>query len=236
MPAKTQAAAGATGLLSVVPGLGQVVNGDTLEGAGWFVTSVGLFFSGNAVMSQIGYDIWQYNMYDAYRDARPSIGRYKNHNVAQNYIATFNPLNVVDPIGAPIFGVGAALGTRNSYAGIRNPTYIPYYAFVGLGEEGLFRGFLFPAFSDLFGTVPGAVVSSALFSVFHFTNGKGALGAGPLTFRFLAGMLFAWQTHRNKYDLRKSIFAHAWFDIFVGPGSPNDTKVDGAQVGLKFAF
>lgn len=228
--------AGVAGLLSIVPGLGQVANGDTLEGGAWFVTTVGLFVAGGPVMRQIGYDIWQYNMYDAYRDAGPSIKRYAKHNVFENYIATFNPLNVIDPIGAPIFAVGAIAGSRNNYAGIRNPTYIPYYAFVGMGEEGLFRGFLFPAFSDVIGTVPGAIVSSALFSLFHITNGPGALGAGPLTSRFIMGLLFSWQTHRNKYDLRKSIFAHAWWDVFVGPGSPDGVKADGLMGGVTIHF
>lgn len=226
--------AGVAGLLSIVPGLGQTANGDGLEGLGWFVTTVGLFFSGNAVLSQVGWDLWQYNMYDAYRDAHPSIHRYTDYNVFQNYIATFNPLNIVDPIGAPIVAVGAIAGAGNHYAGIRNPTYIPYYGFVGLGEEGLFRGFLFPALSDVFGTLPGAVLSSALFSVAHITNGAGALGVFPLAERFVLGLLFSWEAHRNKYDLRKNIFAHAWFDIFVAPGSPKGTSINSAAVGWKF--
>lgn len=232
--ASAKPAAGVSGALSIIPGLGQVANGEPLEGLAWFSSVVGLVIAGGPVAGQIGFDLWQYNMYDAYRDAGPSIGRFAEHNVAQNYIATFNPLNIVDPIGAPIVAVGAVAGTRNKYRGLRNPTYIPYYAFVGLGEEGLFRGFLFPAFSDVIGTVPGALVSSALFSLFHITNGPEALRVFPLAQRFIMGMLFCWQVHRNQYDLRHSIFAHAWFDVFVGPGSSG--KIEGGMAGVKFRF
>ncbi len=233
-PVKAHSAAGAIGLASIIPGLGQVINGDVLEGAGWFVTTVGLFFSGSPVLGQVGYDIWQYNMFDAYRDAKPSIHRYKDHNVFINYLSVFNPLNIIDPIGAPLVAYGALVGSsRNHFAGVRNPTYIPYFAFVGLGEEGLFRGFLFPALSDVFGTIPGAVVSSAMFSLFHVTNGRGALAPAVLGFRFILGMLFCWQVHLNKYDLRKNIFAHAWYDIFIAPGSPAGVKADEDKFGLK---
>jgi hypothetical protein len=228
--------AGVAGFLSIVPGLGQVANGDALEGAGWFITTTGLFFSGNKILGQVGYDLWQYNMYDAYRDAKPTNRRYQDHNVFQNYFATFNPLNIIDPIGAPVVGLGAVVGSRNHYKGIRNPTYIPYFGFIGLGEEGLFRGFLFPGFSEVMGTVPSAIFTSALFALFHITNGKGALGAGPLTSRFVMGLLFCWQVHLNDYDLRKSIFAHAWWDIFVAPGSPRGVKIDGGVAGWKFRF
>jgi membrane protease YdiL (CAAX protease family) len=94
------------------------------------------------------------------------------------------------------------------------------YSFVGLGEEALFRGFVFPAFTDIFfdSVWIGAVTSSAFFSWAHVVGGRQNLGASPLTQRFLMGLLFAWQTHRNQYDLRKSIFAHTWFDIFVDRG------------------
>lgn len=227
-------AAGVSGLLSIVPGLGQTANGDFPEGLAWFGSVLALFVMPSPITRQIGYDLWQYNMYDAYRDAGPSNRRVTRYNVAQNYIAAFNPLNIIDPIGAPIVGVGAMWGSRNGYAGLRNPSYIPYYAFVGLGEEGLFRGFLFPALSDWISTFPSAVVSSAMFSLFHITNGKEALAPAALSSRFVLGMLFCWQAHRNKYDLRKNIFAHAWYDVFVAPGSKG--MIDGAMAGYRFEF
>ncbi len=205
---------GLAGSLSLVPGLGQVTNGDTLEGLTWFATSVGLFFSGNSTLSQIGLDLWLYNMYDAYRDAggAPS-ARY---NVAENYIAFVNPLNIVDPIGAPVVASGAFAGRARGYPSLKNPSRIAMYGFVGLGEEGLFRGFLFPGFSNLFSSKwIGAIVSSSVFSVAHGLNGKSDLTLSPLLQRFIAGMLFSWQMNLNQFDLRNGIFAHAWYDILL---------------------
>lgn len=237
-PQRAQAGpdAGVAGLLSIVPGLGQISNGDTLEGLGWFSTVVGLYLIPGAFTRQAAWDLWQYNLYDAYRDAHPKIRRYSTQNVFANYLATFNPLNIIDPIGAPVVALGAVVGARNNYSGLRNPTAIPFYAFVGLGEEGLFRGFLFPGLSDVFSSkLVGAMTSSLIFAAVHITNGRSALGFFPMTQRFLMGMLFCWQTDRNRYDLRKSIFAHAWFDIFVAPSAPAG-EISGAQLKYSFFF
>ena len=62
-------APGVAGTLSIVPGLGQVADGEVLEGVGWFVTTIGLFVERNTYVSNIGFKLWEYNMYDAYRDA-----------------------------------------------------------------------------------------------------------------------------------------------------------------------
>lgn len=212
------AAPGVSGTLSIVPGLGQVANGNPLEGLTWFLTSMGLFLSGNSDLSQVGFDLWQYNMYDAYRDA--GARSTTKYNIAENYIGAFNPINLVDPIGAPIVGYGAALSARGGYPALRSPKKVAIYGFVGLGEEGLFRGFLFPGFSDLTGSKwVGAILSSAVFSAAHVTGGASHLSASPLLQRFVLGMLFSWQTNRNNFDLRNSIFAHAWYDIFVDNGA-----------------
>ncbi len=230
-------AAGASGLLSIVPGLGQTVNGAPLEGVGWLVSSAGLFVSGNSTLQQVGFDLWMYNMYDAYRDAKPAIGRVKEHNVFQNWIASFNPVNLWDPIGAPIVGLGAAWGARSRYPSARRPRLIAQYSFVGLGEEGLFRGFLFPALSDLT-TSPflGSVLSSALFSFVHVTN-TGSLSAGVFLYRMAAGLAFCIQAHRNRYDLRKGIFAHTWFDVLVSDGSGKSGRIGvPSTLGLSVNF
>ena len=226
-------AAGVSGTLSIIPGLGQVANGNPLEGLGWFTSSVGLFFSGDAIAQQIGFDLWMYNMYDAYRDAKPAGGKTTNFNVFQNYIAAFNPLNVVDPIGGPIVGIGAMAGARSKYPCLHYGICPPVYGFVGMAEEGFFRGFLFPGFSDLFNsTIAGAIISSSIFAVAHVSGGRSNLAIGPMTSRFVGGMLFSWQAHRNKYDLRKNIFAHAWFDIFVTDGG----KIEGGQLKVPIHF
>ena len=75
--------AGLAGGLSIVPGLGQVSNGDVLEGFGW----LGLVGGAYCIDKGWGMDLLFYNMYDAYRDAKPKINRYTNYNLFQNYIA-----------------------------------------------------------------------------------------------------------------------------------------------------
>ncbi len=215
--------------MSLIPGLGQMTNGAVFEGMGWFLASVVPWSSSNSDLSQIGFDIWQYNIYDAYRDAgaRPS----DSHNVFENYLGAFNLTYVIDPIGAPVVGTGAAFGYHNQYPSARKPLKIAVYGFVGLGEEGLFRGFLFPTLSDLFASKwAGALVSSAAFSAAHAIGGKENLNASPLIQRFILGMLFSWQVDRNNYDLRKSIFAHAWYDILVDSGS----EIRGLAIHLPF--
>lgn len=205
---------GLAGTLSLVPGLGQVTNGDGWEGLGWFGSVVGLYASGNSTLSQLGFDLWMYNMYDAYRDARPP--EAADHNWFQNYSAFVNPANLIDPVGAPIVGFGAYAGSPGGYPALRSPTALMTYGFVGLGEEGLYRGFLFPSFSQVLSSKwAGAILSSAVFSVSHATGGSSNLQASPLLQRFIGGMFFCWQADRNRYDLRKNIFAHAWYDILV---------------------
>ncbi len=160
-------------------------------------------------------------MYDAYRDARPSSGRISQENVFQNEIASFNPTNIFDPYGAPLVMYGVYAGRGTGYPALRRPIKILEYSFAGLGEEGLFRGFLFPGLSDVFGSkIIGAITSSALFSYAHAINGASSLTPSALITRFLGGLLFCAQADRNRYDLRKNIFAHAWYDIFVDDGGP----------------
>jgi hypothetical protein len=83
------ASAGLNGTLGIVPGLGHVKNGQVFEGLGWFGSIVGLmlFTNGNRYASQVGFNIWQYSMYDAYRD---SGGKdTTNHHIAVFWIASF---------------------------------------------------------------------------------------------------------------------------------------------------
>ncbi|MEW6055658.1 MAG: CPBP family intramembrane glutamic endopeptidase [Bdellovibrionota bacterium] len=221
-PGKSHAAEpGIAGTASLIPGLGQALNGDHLEGGAWLATVVGGMLHFNPNVRQAAFDLWMYNMYDAYRDAGAK--DTTKYNVYQNYLATFNPLNIIDPIGASLVGVQAIGVHRRGRGGYqvtapRNPILVPVsMGFVGLGEEALFRGFLFPGFSHLTGSRwAGAITSSALFSAAHMIDGTAASRSFlVLGSRFLAGMLFCWQTHRNAYDLRKSIFAHAWFDVLA---------------------
>lgn len=201
---------GVSGTLSLIPGLGQVANGDTWEGVSWFATTIALVVAKDPVARKFGMNAWFYNMYDAYRDAGPP--RAARHSVFENYLANINPANIIDPIGAPIVAF-AAISPGNTASNEGTPSQPAlrafYYSSVGLGEEALFRGFLFPAFSSGLGTAGGAMLSSAVFSAAHGEGGS------AFVVRFLGGLLFCWQVHRNKYDLRPSIFAHTWFDFLI---------------------
>lgn len=214
-------AAGIAGTASIVPGLGQTLEGNFLEGLSWFSSVILLMSSSNGLVRQIGFDLWLYNSYDAYRDAKPSDGRFAQHNVVQNYIAAFNPLNASDRVGLPIIGFGAYAGASKGYPNLKNPAQMAMFGFVGMGEEGLFRGFLFPAFTWLSfdSKVMGAITSSAAFAAFHAVGGKENLAFSPMIQRFVMGLIFSYQADRNRYDLRNGIFAHAWYDILVDGGA-----------------
>lgn len=219
MTARAAIAPGAAGVLSIVPGLGQAATGNVLEGLAWFTTVAGLHFSGSSYAHNIGQEIWQYNMYDAYRDAGAK--NTAKQTVLENAIAPFNPANLFDPISVGILGYGAYTSSRGKNIVRQGPRGVAagafLFAMVGLGEEGLFRGFLFPGFSHLTNSYTvGAVTSSAVFAAFHLGNKDDYYrSAKGLTTIFTAGLLFCLQTYMNNFDLRHSIFSHAWFDFTV---------------------
>lgn len=223
-PKKNKSAALAA-TLSIVPGLGQLYNGDYLEAPFWALSAVGLYLSRNPFLNIIGFDLWMYNVYDAYRDAGPSNKKFADRTVFGNYFATFNPLCLWDPIGTPTLVIyGGAGGIYRNFRGLTDWRAPFIYGFVGLGEEGLFRGFIFPGLQHLFpdSVAPwfAAGISSALFALAHVTGGIQELEPGRLLVRTLMGLIFSWQTHRNKYDLRNSIFTHAWIDVLVSEPMP----------------
>jgi membrane protease YdiL (CAAX protease family) len=228
-------AAGVAGTLSVVPGLGQVATGNVLEGLGWFGATVGTWF----LSPGLAWEFEQYNLYDAYRDAKPSNRRYADHTWYENYIAVFNPLNFFDPIGAPLLvGYGAIPGWTRHHGSNLYPLKALSTSFIGPAEEGLFRGFLFPGISDLtHSTVVGALASSAVFGLVHVQydwTGKAVVAA--------LGLVECLQVHLNNYDLRKNSFAHSWIDFFLLPtgegpleGRPSGaTMVPGMRFNLAF--
>jgi len=208
--ANAKTPAGLAGVLSIVPGLGQVSNGDFLEGLGWFASTVVLY----KVQPYVAFDLHMYNMYDAYRDAKPSNGRYTNYSLFENYIGVFNPLNALDLVGGPLltfYGVVPGLAYykgQNLY-----PLKAISTSFIGPAEEGLFRGFLFPAFSSAVSSkLGGALISSILFGLVHTQyDPKNQMVVG------LYGLVQCVIADLNKYDLRKGMFSHSWTDFFLLP-------------------
>ena len=234
------------GSASLIPGLGQSFNGHYIEGAGWFITTLGLMSTNDVVLKNIGQDIWFYNIYDAWKDAggRPSSDHFVGYEYAQN----FNPVKLADPFSIGFLGVAAASRSSaknnkdNKNANENNDKIstvgsIAMYTFVGLGEESLFRGFLYPAFSSWLGNWGGAIVSSTAFSFAHI-----GASSGGNAMRFLAGMLFCWQYTRNNYQLGANVFAHSWYDqILVGNMSIKNSRDEKLSwrdppVGLQFSI
>ena len=76
-------------------------------------------------------------------------------------------------------------------------------------EEVFFRGFLLPAFTNRWGLLVGAIISSGLFGISH-------VAPGSIVPAFMSGMLFAWLYHRT---------GSLW----------NTTIAHGAQNALAFA-
>jgi hypothetical protein len=200
------------GISSLIPGLGQMLNGNFLEGATWLVATVGLYSTNDRVLRNIGFDVHMYNMYDAWKDAGGTPSQKKIW--VQEYAENFNPVHLIDPFAIGLVG-GAAIVTASGNDNHSFSEGLPrntasrmlLFSFVGFGEESLFRGFLYPSLSSWLTPFGGAVVSSAMFSLAHIGAGSQANA-----FRFVLGMIFCWQYSTNNYDLGGNIFAHSWYD------------------------
>lgn len=130
-------------------------------------------------------------------------------------------MNLIDPFSLGVVGVGAYEARSATSVAKLGPSGVVtgafWFGFVGLGEEGLFRGFLYPGLSDVFNShLLGAATSSALFALSHLTNSQAYYHSGlGLSELFLLGMVFCWQATTNNYDIRHNIFAHSWYDIII---------------------
>jgi membrane protease YdiL (CAAX protease family) len=113
-----------------------------------------------------------------------------------------------------------------------------YYGFVGFGEEGLFRGALYPGLSHVFGSYwLGALTSSALFAVSHLPNKQAYYHSGRgLAELFVFGMILCAQTTYNHFDLRHSIFTHAWYDFVIDYESKASTASASLTPELRVGF
>lgn len=254
LPNQTYANGEGAGALSIVPGLGQASQGHIAEGFTWLgVIAGGLLLTKNESDQTIFYDLWMYNIYDAYKDGG---GRAAKNNVFSNYFAAFNPIHLLDYRGDIPIAVQAASNNKSDLAlSSDNKLKTPFYmAFIALGEEALFRGYFFPVFSNIFGTVTGAISSSLLFAASHgLYKGQSSLAFSGDVFlwRAFLGLIYSWQTYQNKNDLRGSIFSHTWVNVIheykrtgvlaggrvgkssngIKPGKPN-----GIVLGWKTAF
>ncbi len=225
------------GALSVFPGLGQMLQGEVLEGLAWTGAISFTFFSGSAFVSHAGQMAWMYNIYDSYRDAGAK--GEAQATALQNYIAPFNPLNVVDWVGAPLFAYTVFVNGRKGGNGAGMPNHLifrpVYTSFTAFGEEALFRGYLYPAFTGLFHSkIASAAFTSVLFGVAHtqYNIPEQVIVA-------FSGMLFCLQRELNQGDLRHGIFNHAWIDFFGGlnnPGNRSPKFLEIPKINFQFIF
>ena len=114
-------------------------------------------------------------------------------------------------LGLVVFvGANDDYDTRNLTAGdIAFAGGISYNA--GVGEEAMFRGWMFPLFVEAFGSsFWGNMAQSTIFAAAHLSEDN----QFPLA-QFMAGYYFAWLAKRNGWTLQESIFVHAWWDVIV---------------------
>lgn len=113
-----------------------------------------------------------------------------------------------------VVGVGANddYDTRNLTAGdIAFTSGISYNA--GVGEEALFRGWMFPLFVELYGVENmfwANMTQAAIFGAAHFSQEN----QFPI-FQLAAGYYFGWLARKNGWSLREAIFVHTWWNVIV---------------------
>lgn len=83
----------------------------------------------------------------------------------------------------------------------------------GVGEEALFRGWMFPLFVEAYGkdnTFWANLTQAAIFGAAHLSQDN------PFpVFQTAAGYYFGWLARKNGWSLREAIFVHTWWDVIV---------------------
>ncbi len=239
-PAVAKVSAEVAGLLGVVPGLGHVVQGETIEGIAWFGGVAVFFASGFGVLPfskvslHTGTNIWQYSIYDVYRDTGEK-RKYKS-TLIYDTLAAYNPLNLIDWVSPLQLGANAYV----TYRGAPDTVYRgPKRFFLGviyqtpnaMAEEALYRGYVFPVVSKVTHFKPlGALTSAVLFSFGHMLYGYSFKQVLAGTVNNVANsLLWCLQTHLNGMDIRPSIFTHMWIDVMIyhrwrNAGSPIESS------------
>lgn len=214
--------------------------------------------TGSTLSFLLARNVYGYTVYDSFQDALTQNGRPKllvnneHYSMGQMLAAPFRPslyapkkvwipLAILGGIlalgvaGARANGQGSPLKAEKLAWGI--PLIAASTAVIGAGEEAEFRGYYYPAFSELTGSVyAGAVLQAGLFGFQHtaypgtgFPTGSGAvvhaikgdyqrpeLEGKDLTkflFTFLGGLQHAWVTSED--GLLNSTAMHAAWDFMI---------------------
>lgn len=83
----------------------------------------------------------------------------------------------------------------------------------GVGEEALFRGWMFPILVEAYGVENifwANLTQAAIFGAAHLSSDNQL----PI-FQLAAGYYFGWLAKRNAWSLQEAIFVHTWWDIIV---------------------
>ncbi len=83
----------------------------------------------------------------------------------------------------------------------------------GVGEEALFRGWMFPLLTEAYGVENvfwANLTQAAIFGAAHLSEDNRL----PV-FQLAAGYYFGWLAKKNAWSLREAIFVHTWWDVIV---------------------
>lgn len=164
-----------------------------------------------------------------------------NETATELWLAPFNYKNFEDPlVFLPLAFVAVMVGSEYNYDPFKDeekykkdknkehgyyvtPTNPKDYDYmvatsaagtlaVGVGEETFFRGYLFPASTELTGsTFYGGVMESALFGLAH--GGTGAQASPVMA--FLMGSYFSYISYQHDFALGPGIALHSWWDTLL---------------------
>ncbi|HEX9282421.1 MAG TPA: CPBP family intramembrane glutamic endopeptidase [Gemmatimonadales bacterium] len=116
----------------------------------------------------------------------------------------------------------------------RDGAFVASFSYnAGVGEEALFRGWLYPVLHQKLGRRAWLSngVQAAVFGGLHVSQ------AGPFALDITASALYeGWLTRRNGWSIRESIFHHFWYDVAVGAATLLTQKSGTVGVAIPVRF
>jgi len=118
--------------------------------------------------------------------------------------------------------------------GARDGVFVASFSYnAGVGEEALFRGWLYPVLHQNLGRRVWLSngLQATLFGALHLPQ------AGPFAL-MITGWAFyeGWLTRRNEWSIRESIFHHFWYDVAVGAATMLTQKSGTVGIAIPVRF
>jgi membrane protease YdiL (CAAX protease family) len=127
---------------------------------------------------------------------------------------TWIDLAYTGAVTAILVAVETAPGERYLPFRTRDGVFVASFSYnAGVGEEALFRGWLYPVLHQSLGRRAWLSngVQAALFGGLHVPQ------AGPYALVIASWAFYeGWLTRRNGWSIRESVFHHFWYDVAVG--------------------